>query len=176
MNSKLVKTLVSLAIIQASFTTPSYAMELVPTIEDAIIHNPEFREQLKVHQGAQAELEGAEGSWLPTVDIAAGIGLEETDKKSTGTSTSLTRKETSIRVTENLFEGFKTENEIDRQQAKMDAAAYSAEAKANQIALDMTEAYVNLLSYLDLKLIIKKPMNVFLIKSLKEVMQGLAIK
>ena len=144
-NSKLVKTLVSLAILQASFTTPSYAMELVPTIEDAIIHNPEFREQLKVHQGAQAELEGAEGSWLPTVDIAAGIGLEETEKESTGSSTSLTRKETSIRVTENLFEGFKTENEIDRQQAKMDAAAYSAEAKANQIALDMTEAYVNLL-------------------------------
>ena len=73
MNSKLVKTLVSLAILQASFTTPSYAMEIVPTIEDAIIHNPEFREQLKVHQGAQAELEGAKGSWLPTVDIAAGI-------------------------------------------------------------------------------------------------------
>ena len=144
-NSKLVKTLVSLAILQASFTTPSYAMELVPTIEDAIIHNPEFREQLKVHQGAQAELDGAEGSWLPTVDIAAGIGLEETDNVSNGSSTSLTRKESSIRITENLFEGFKTENEIDRQQAKMDAAAYSAEAKANQIALDMTEAYVNLL-------------------------------
>ncbi|MEA1989808.1 MAG: TolC family outer membrane protein [Pseudomonadota bacterium] len=144
-NSKLVKTLVSLAILQISFTTSSYAMELTPTIEDAIIHNPEFREQLKVHQGAQAELEGAEGSWLPTVDIAAGIGLEETEKESTGSTTSLTRKETSIRVTENLFEGFKTENEIDRQQAKMDAAAYNAEAKANQIALDMTEAYINLL-------------------------------
>ncbi|WEJ62916.1 TolC family outer membrane protein [Thiomicrorhabdus lithotrophica] len=144
-NSKLVKTLVSLAILQASFTNPSYAMELVPTIEDAIIHNPEFREQLKVYQGTQAELDGAEGSWLPTVDIAAGIGLEETDNVSNGSSTSLTRKESSIRITENLFEGFKTENEIDRQQAKMDAAAYSAEAKANQIALDMTEAYVNLL-------------------------------
>lgn len=144
-NSKLVKTLVTLAIIQVSFTSPGYAMELVPTIEDAIIHNPEFREQLKVHQGAKAELDGAEGSWLPTVDIAAGIGLEETDNTSNGSSTSLTRKESSIRVTENLFEGFKTENEIDRQQAKMDAAAYSAEAKANQIALDMTEAYVNLL-------------------------------
>jgi len=144
-SSKLVKTLVSLAILQVSFSTSSYAMELTPTIEDAIIHNPEFREQLKVHQGAQAELDGAEGSWLPTVDIAAGVGLEETEKESTGTSTSLTRKETSIRVTENLFEGFKTENEIDRQQAKMDAAAYSAEAKANQIALDMTEAYINLL-------------------------------
>lgn len=144
-NSKWVKTLVSLAILQVSFSTSSYAMELTPTIEDAIIHNPEFREQLKVHQGAQAELDGAEGSWLPTIDIAAGIGLEETENQSPGSPSSLTRKETSIRITENLFEGFKTEHEIQRQQAKMDAAAYSAEAKANQIALDMTEAYINLL-------------------------------
>lgn len=145
LNSKWLRNVFSLAILQASLATPSYAMELVPTIEDAIIHNPEFREQLKIHQGAKAELDGAQGSWLPTVDLGAGVGLEETKKESTGRSTSLTRKESSIRVTENLFEGFKTENEIQRYQAGMDAAAFSAESKASQIALDMTVAYINLL-------------------------------
>ncbi len=145
-----IKKIITVALLQATLSTPSFAMELVPTIEDAIIHNPEFREQLKIHQGAKAELDSAEGSWLPTVDIAAGVGLEETKKESTGKSTSLTRKESSISLKENLFEGFKTENEIDRQQAKMDAAAYSAEAKASQVALDMTEAYINLLKQQEL--------------------------
>ena len=144
LQKKIITTLVSATLLQVSFITPSYSMELVPTIEDAIIHNPEFREQIKIHQGASAELEGAEGSWYPKIDIAAGIGLEETNDEGVA-STSLTRKETSIRLTENLFEGFKTENEIDRTQAAMDAAGYSAQAKASQIALDMAQAYINLL-------------------------------
>ena len=144
LQKKLITTLVSAAILQASTIMPSYAMELVPTIEDAIIHNPEFREQIKIHQGAAAELEGAEGSWYPKIDVAAGIGLEETDDEGQD-STSLTRKESSISLTQNLFEGFKTVNEIDRQQAKMDAAGYSVQAQASTVALDMAQAYINLL-------------------------------
>lgn len=142
--TKLITTFVSAILLQTAFSTQTHAMELVPTIEDAILHNPEFREQIKIYQGASAELDGAEGSWYPKIDLAAGIGLEETNDEGRP-STSLTRKETSIRLTENLFEGFQTENEIDRQQAKMDAAAYSADATASQIALDMAQAYVNLL-------------------------------
>lgn len=121
----------------------SHAMELTPTIEDAIIHNPEYREKIKIYQGAQADLDGAEGDWYPTIDLAAGVGLEEIERENS--STSLTRKEASIRLTENLFQGFRTENEIDRYQARLDASIYTSEAMANQIALDMTEAYLNLL-------------------------------
>lgn len=148
--TKLLKSAVSAGILQACFIMPSYAMELVPTIEDAIIHNPEFRQQIKKHQGVAAELEAAKGSWLPTVDLAAGIGHEETDIDSRGASTSMTRKESSISIKENLFEGFKTENEIARNQAKMDAVAYTAEAKASKIALDMAQAYIDLLKQQEL--------------------------
>ena len=119
------------------------AMELVPTIEDAIIHNPEYRQQVKVYQGAEADLEGAEGDWYPTIDIGAGIGKERLERENS--TSDLTRKEASISLKENLFKGFRTENEIDRHKARMDAAIYSAEAAANQIALDMSEAFVNLL-------------------------------
>jgi len=140
-----VKRFAGLALVPMALLAPSiYAMELVPTIEDAIVHNPEYREQIKAYQGTQADLEGAEGSWYPTIDFQAGIGLEETERPNQD-RTSLTRKESSIKLTENLFEGFRTENEIDRHQARMDAAAYTAEAKANDIALDMATAYINLL-------------------------------
>ncbi|MEA3404929.1 MAG: TolC family outer membrane protein [Pseudomonadota bacterium] len=118
------------------------AIELNQTVEDAVLHNPEFRSQLKELHSIRADLTGAEGSWYPTIDITAGIGYEEVDNTGDG----LTRKETAIRITENLFEGFGTENEIDRQQHRMEASAYATEATANQIALDMTEAYLNLLT------------------------------
>jgi len=123
------------------------AIELNETVEDAVLHNPEFRSQLKELHSIRADLTGAEGSWYPTIDITAGIGYEEVDNQTIdNTGDGLTRKETAIRITENLFEGFGTEHEIERQQHRMEAAAYSTEAAANQIAMDMTEAYLNLLT------------------------------
>lgn len=135
----------------ASLFNPAMAIELNETVEDAILHNPQLREQVKAYRAIEAELDGAKGSWRPTIDLSAGIGYEEVYTEDNGTVTrdttddGLTRREASIRLTQNLFEGFGTENEIKRQQHRLDAAAYQVEATANQIALDMTEAYINLI-------------------------------
>lgn len=137
-------------------SAPAYAIELVPTVEDAILHNPELRQQLKAYRAIQAELDGAEGGWYPRIDLNAGIGYEEVYTEDNGTVTrdttgdGLTRREASIRLTQNLFEGFATQNEVKRQQARLNAAAHNVYAKANQIALDMTEAYINLIKERDL--------------------------
>jgi len=141
-HSKLLLALSSAFILNTTFVTTSQAMELAPTVEDAIMHSPEFREQIKVHQGVNADLKGAEGSWYPVIDLGAGIGLEEIERENSALNSSLTRTETNIRLTENLFEGFGTENEIARQQARLDAAAYTSQSKANKIALDMVSAYI----------------------------------
>ncbi len=125
-----------------------YAMDLSTTVEDAILHNPEFREQLKIHQAVQADLKGAEGSWYPKIDLNAGIGLEEIDREGTP-KTSLTRTEASLRLTENIFEGYATVNEISRQSARLDAAGYNAQATANKIAIDMVSAYIELVKQQD---------------------------
>ncbi len=125
----------------------AYAMELNPTVEDAVLHNPEFRSQLKELRSIRADLTGAEGSWYPKIDLSAGIGYEEVDNQTIdNTGDGLTRRETAVRITENLFEGFGTVNEIERQERRMEAQAYATEAMANQVAMDMTEAYLNLLT------------------------------
>ncbi len=141
--SKLLLALSGALVLNMTLVTTSQAMELAPTVEDAIMHNPQFREQIKIHQGINADLKGAKGSWYPVIDLGAGIGLEEIERD-TAPKTSLTRTETNIRLTENLFEGFGTENEIARQQARLDAAGYTSQSKANQIALDMVSAYITL--------------------------------
>ncbi len=143
--SKLFLALSGAFLLNATLVSSSQAMELVPTVEDAIMNNPEFREQIKIHQGVDAELKGAKGSWYPVIDLGAGIGTEDIQRDKSNLNTSMTRRETSIRLTENLFEGFGTENEIARQQARLDAAGYSSQSKANQIALDMISAYISLL-------------------------------
>ena len=149
--SKLFIALSSAFVLNAFVMNSVHAMELAATVEDAIMHSPEFREQIKIHQGVQSDLKGAEGSWYPVIDLGAGIGQEEIKFEDSTRDSSLTRTETNIRLTENLFEGFGTENEIARQQARLDAAGYSSQATANQIALDMASAYITLLKEQELR-------------------------
>ena len=145
--SKLVIAFSSI-LITFGISNATHALDLSTTVEDAILHNPEFREQLKIHQAVQADLKGAKGSWYPKIDLNAGIGLEEIDRKDTP-ETSLTRTEASLRLTENIFEGYATVNEIARQKSRLDAAGFSAQATANQIALDMVTAYIELVKQQD---------------------------
>lgn len=146
MNKRLPKLLLALssAIAINGFSASAQAIELTPTVEDAILHSPEFRQQVKAKQGVQADLRGAEGGWLPSVDLAAGIGKEQIETDA-GEIWDETRQEASIRVTQNLFEGFGTQNEIKRQEARLQSTQHATEAAANKVALDMVTAYMNLL-------------------------------
>lgn len=130
--------------------TNSHAMDLSSTVEDAIMHNPEFREQIKLHQGIESDLQGANGSWYPTIDLSTGMGIEQIDRADAN-KTNLTRTEASARLTQNLFEGYGTVNEISRQQSRLDSAGFNVTAKANEVALDMVTAYLTLLKEQELK-------------------------
>lgn len=124
--------------------SPAHALTLPEAIEDAIINNPEFRQEVKAYQAVEAEVDSAKGGYYPVIDLAAGIGHEEVNSPITSSS-GLMRRETSIRLTQNLFEGFGTESEIKRLSYKMDAQAYRAKTAANDVALKMSQAYVTLL-------------------------------
>ena len=56
----------------------------------------------------------------------------------------LTRREASIRLTQNLFEGFGTQYEVQRLQYRLDAQSYTVMARANDVALSMAQAYIDL--------------------------------
>jgi len=123
---------------------PLYALSLSQAIEDAIINNPEFRQEVKAYQAIEAEVASAKGGYYPVIDLSAGIGYEEVNTPITNSS-GLMRRETAVRLTQNLFEGFSTESEIKRLSYRMDAQGYRAQTAANDIALKMAQAYISLL-------------------------------
>ncbi|MBN2866073.1 MAG: TolC family outer membrane protein [Thiotrichales bacterium] len=147
------KSLISLFVfsIGTLITQQAYAATLKETIEDAILHNPEFRAEVKKYRGIEAEVKSARSGYYPSIDLNAGIGYEEVDNQNiVNTGDGLTRRETSIKLTQNLFEGFGNTREVDRQKYRLDAQSYKTEAKASDIALAMTEAYVDLIKQQDL--------------------------
>jgi len=129
----------------------SFAFTINDAIEDAIIHNPEFRQEVKTFRARESEVSSAEGRYLPVISLNAGIGYEEVDRVGLNNEgDGLTRREASIKLTQNLFEGFGTQNEVYRQKYRLDSASFRAHSAANDVALDMATAYVNLLREKDI--------------------------
>jgi adhesin transport system outer membrane protein len=131
-------------------TSTASASSLPKLIEDAVIHNPEFRQEIKAYRAIESEVREAQSGYYPTVDLNAGIGYEEVDRSDVGgVDTSggdgLTRKESSINLTQNLFRGFGTQDNVARLKRKLEAQAYQALAMANDIAMKMIQAYIDLL-------------------------------
>ncbi|WP_082676737.1 TolC family outer membrane protein [Thiomicrospira sp. WB1] len=128
----------------------TYAAPFEKLIEDAVLHNPEFRQEIKAYRAIQSELREAQSGYYPTVDLNAGIGYEEVDRSDVGGidnsgGDGLTRKEGSINLTQNLFQGFATQDNVARVKHKRNAQAYQALATANNLAMQMIQAYIDLL-------------------------------
>ena len=88
-------------------------------------HPDILREQANVSSVEQAR-QGAIGDYLPTLDLTGAIGHETSyEKNPNGSDVNLTRSELSLVFNQNLFKGFGSDAEYDRQAARHKAAAFS---------------------------------------------------
>ena len=98
-------------------------------------------------------LQGAKGGYLPTLDATAGYGVQHTQSPfvvSTNPNgqlaqTTLERRETGLAADEMLFDGFATSSEVNRNKARLNSAEYKVLGTAQDIGLNATEAYLNVL-------------------------------
>ena len=95
------------------------------------------------------ELRQARGLYLPSLDIAAGIGKERTNDPGTraageGTVT-LTREEYSATLIQRLFDGFETDSRVARQKGRVESAARRVFETSEFLALDVTGAYLEVI-------------------------------
>lgn len=139
------------ALLAVSLIGSAQAMTLEQVVSDAVIHSPEFRAEVKRRNSFEAEVRAARSAYLPSVDLLSGIGYEEVNNPGIDNfGDGLTRREASIRLTQNLFNGFGTRNEVKRLENRLKSQSYRSVAIANTVALAMTEAYIDLLREQDL--------------------------
>jgi adhesin transport system outer membrane protein len=142
------------------FSTSSQSLTLKESIVEAIDTNPVVQERLKNYRGTQQDLNVAESEYYPKLDLrlSAGINKQGMLKNSTDGNdydhlvpeNTYGSYESSIILTQNLFDGFGTENKVDYQEARILAAAYNYVEKANDIAFKMTNAYLNVVKSYEL--------------------------
>ena len=137
--------LLSLASIGCIFSSV-FGLTLKESVIEVLNTNPVVQERLKNYRATQQDLNIAESEYYPTLDLRATAGTTYAGKLYNHvTNTDYTNYQTSLQLTQNLFDGFGTMYKVDYQQARILAAAYNYVEKSNDSAFKMTNAYLNVM-------------------------------
>ncbi|MFV0436497.1 MAG: TolC family outer membrane protein [Desulfopila sp.] len=116
------------------------------TLQDAvktlIATNPDIRSSAYNRLARDQEVRQARSGYFPTVDLEAGAGKDYVDKP---IDHNLDPTQLRLGARQNLFAGFSTMNEVDRQQARVESQAYVVRSTADNTALKASEVYLEVL-------------------------------
>lgn len=129
--------------------TGAGATTLEQAVKGAILWHPDVSSSSNRRLSAEQDLRAAQGGYYPTVDVAAGTGWEQTDNSTSRAEgdhwRDLQRSESSITVSQNLFNGFATRSEIARQTATVNSRAWTVLNTSETTALTAIQIYLDVL-------------------------------
>ncbi|GAB3486550.1 TolC family outer membrane protein [Marinomonas epiphytica] len=139
-----------LCIAGLSATSLSQAMTLEEATYIAIESSPSVRQAIAQYRES---IESGEitrhAGYYPTVNVSAGLGRETTYNE-TSDDVSLTRREMSLSLNQNLFDGFSTKYETERLSNEAEANRWNALIAVETTALEVAQAYADVLRYREL--------------------------
>ncbi|MGF7115142.1 adhesin transport system outer membrane protein [Pseudomonas laurylsulfatiphila] len=127
------------------------AQSLPEAMQQALDVHPEVQAGVNSRLAADYQLKAAQGGYLPRVDLLGGYGREGTDSVTTRGDGSnhhwenLNRSESSLRLTQMVFDGFATSSEVGRQQATVNSRAYSL-LSTERTGLTVAQVYLDVLT------------------------------
>ena len=129
------------------------ATTIADTVRATVATNPEIGVVRNDRLAVDQELQQARALVLPTIDLRIAGGPEYTNSIGTrarNDSNGRFRTDTSLTLTQRVFDGGATRSEIDRQLARGDSASNRVREAAEFIALDGIQAHLDYLRNLDL--------------------------
>jgi len=134
------------------------AFTIYDALNQAVLTNPGVREAAANRRATEAELRQNQATLLPQVHVEGKYGLDRFNYQDNfappplgvpplGNQTWLTGWEGTVVVRQLVFDGFSTLNQIWRQAARVDSGAYRVRERTELIALDSSEAYIDVVRY-----------------------------
>lgn len=141
---------IALGLLLPLFTLNSAsATTLEQAIKNTLNTHPQISASMNSRYSADQDLKAAKGGYLPTLDLSAGTGWEQTDNATTRAAgdhlRDLHRSESSINLKQNLFNGFATTSEVARQKATVNSRAFAVLNTTETTALATIQSYLDVL-------------------------------
>ncbi len=130
---------------------PAWSLTLQQAVEDALSAHPVVKEKLHVYREILQDKAIAESGWRPSIDLDASTGAYRTDSPATGNSTvDYNSSRVELSLTQNLFNGYDTTHQIEQTRARARAALFDLYDSADNVALDVVKAYLEVLKQREL--------------------------
>lgn len=143
-------SLLSLMISSAAFGAGEDGdLTLIDAVSKGILKNPEYGVVANNNLATKKELDQAKALYMPSIDFRGESGWEHTDTV-TIDKENLWHNRGSLTLTQMLFDGFGTKNEVERQKHRVESSAYRVGEVAQFVGLDIVQAYLEVLRQRDL--------------------------
>ena len=128
----------------------SSALTLEEAMREVVSSNPEVQERIKEFRAVRQDRNIAFSGYLPTVDFVAAAGREESNNNNTGNEDKyLSRTEMALILNWNLYRGGADKANVDRQDARINASAYSVLEIINEKTLELSSVYFAMMKQRD---------------------------
>lgn len=114
--------------------------DLRQVVQQAISTNPEVLAAFNGFQAAGNDIGVARGNYLPSVDLAAGVGLEDRQLDDRG---SYDTSYAELTITQMLWDGLATASEVERLDRAELVRYYELLGASEEVALEATRAYLD---------------------------------
>ena len=121
---------------------PLSAESLQEAMQTTLQNHPELRTGYHNRLARKEEIRQARSGYLPQLDVIAGVGYGETQKPVDDTADP---RMLTLSLRQNLFTGFATKGEVERQEFRVLSATHSTQATAEFVALRTADVYLEVL-------------------------------
>lgn len=132
-----------------AFAQTTKPLTLKEAAQNAVLNNPEVLARWHTLKAADGERGVSAGGMLPKVDVAAGSGSERRNTATT-IGTRFDRNSASLTITQLLYDGFATRNDIKRLDHARLVRLFEFFDTSESVALEAVRAYYDVLRYRDL--------------------------
>ncbi len=147
------------------FAVNIHAQTLKDSLQHALISNPEVLFNRAKTKATERGVVEVKGRYYPSIDLSLGIGREKTENPVTtaigGASSNrpMTRHESAVELTQNLFAGFGDYGEVQRNTHLWHAQALKTVGIAEDLSLDVTEIFLEVLKQQQLLMLARENLS-----------------
>ena len=122
------------------------ALNLKDAVDEVVHTNPEVVEKAKQYNSVRSKFEQSYSGYYPTLDIEGEIGYENISNSSTNFEKKGSHIDSArVVLKENLFNGFATDNLVEKSKAQLTSAKYNYLHYLNNKAYETIENYIAIL-------------------------------
>ena len=124
----------------------AFSLTLKESAVAILSSHPKFQESVENFKSIKKEYRISKNGYYPTLDLVGSYGPVTVKSPATNNrKISSTQDETSLILTQNIFNGFATKYMVKQQKSRLDAAGYKIAESADRLILSLSKSYINLI-------------------------------